>query len=133
MKFGSFRSTELVIPFALIAMLASLRDADGVVTCVRPEHTTCVAPGEGDLDGVVRRVVPRGAFAEVVIDSGTQAGGLSWQEIGLRLKASSSYFARGRARDAEGAWSPWSAAVSFSTAASFVYVQTPSNVGPAMP
>ena len=43
-------------------------DDAGVVTCVRPEHTTCVAPGEGDLDGVVRRVVPRGAFQEVVID-----------------------------------------------------------------
>ena len=35
---------------------------------MRPEQTTCVAPGEGDLDGVVRRVVPRGAFQEVVID-----------------------------------------------------------------
>ncbi len=42
--------------------------AGDVVTCVRPEHTTCVAPGSGDLDGVVRRVVPRGAFSEVVID-----------------------------------------------------------------
>jgi hypothetical protein len=70
-------------------------------------------------------------FAEVIIDSGTQVGGLSWQEIGLRLQTSHDYFARGRARDAEGAWSPWSDPVSFSTAASFVYVQAPSNVGPA--
>ncbi len=89
------------------------------------------SPTDTPVGAVQFQVSATAAFAEVVIDSGAQAGGLSWQEIGLRLKASRSYFARGRACDAEGAWSPWSAAVSFSTAASFVYVQTPSNVGPA--
>jgi hypothetical protein len=70
-------------------------------------------------------------FAEVLIDSGAQEGGLSWREIGLRLQTSSTYYARGRARDEEGAWSPWADPVEFSTAASFVYVEAPSNVSPA--
>ena len=89
------------------------------------------SPSGTPVGAVQFQVSATAAFAEVIIDSGTQAGGLSWQEIGLRLKASSSYFARGRACDAEGAWSPWSVPVSFSTAASFVYVLAPSNVGPA--
>ena len=89
------------------------------------------SPTDTPVGAVQFQVSSTADFAEVVIDSGTQAGGLSWQEIGLRLKASSSYFARGRACDAEGAWSPWSVPVSFSTAASFVYVLAPSNVGPA--
>jgi len=70
-------------------------------------------------------------FADVTIDSGAQSGGLSWQEIGLRLQPASTYYVRGRVRDAEGAWSPWSDPVSFATANSFSYVQSPANVGPA--
>ncbi|KXA71044.1 hypothetical protein [Bordetella hinzii] len=70
-------------------------------------------------------------FAEILVDSGTQVGGLSWREVGLRLETSSTYYARGRARDAEGAWSPWADPVQFSTADSFVYVQAPTNTAPA--
>ncbi|WP_226346092.1 ABC transporter ATP-binding protein [Agilicoccus flavus] len=81
---------------------------DGILTCVRPEHTTCVAPGSGDLDGIVRRVVPRGAFQEVVIDldsSGDEPTGGSTtvrsmavrpdvspgQRVGLRLERPMSF------------------------------------------
>jgi hypothetical protein len=40
-------------------------------------------------------------FAAVVIDSGAQEGGLSWQEIGGRLAPDSAYFVRGRVRDTD--------------------------------
>jgi len=89
------------------------------------------SPTDTPVGAVQFQVSATADFAEVIIDSGTRAGGLSWQEIGLRLQENSTYYARGRARDAEGAWSPWSDPVSFVTAASFVYVQAPSNVGPA--
>ena len=108
--------------------------ADGAENLTdRPTMTLAgyTSPTGTPVSAVQFQVSNTADFAEVIIDSGSQVGGLSWQEIGLRLQASHNYFVRGRARDAEGAWSPWSDPVSFGTAASFVYVQAPANVGPA--
>ncbi|CAM5289952.1 hypothetical protein [Eoetvoesiella caeni] len=93
--------------------------------------TDYVSLTETSVDAVQFQVSATADFAEIMIDSGAQVGGLSWREVGLRLETSSTYYVRGRARDAEGAWSPWADPVSFSTAASFVYVQAPTNVSPA--
>ncbi len=105
--------------------------ADGLTDRPTMTLTDYASPTSTPVSAVQFQVSDTADFAEVIIDSGTQVGGLSWQEVGLRLQVSSDYFARGRVRDAEGAWSPWSDPVSFGTADSFVYVQAPSNVGPA--
>jgi len=93
--------------------------------------TGYASPTGTPVSAVQFQVSEAADFSDITLDSGVQEGGLSWQEVGLRLQPASAYYARGRARDVEGAWSPWSDPVSFSTATSFVYVQAPQNVGPA--
>lgn len=70
-------------------------------------------------------------FGAPVIDSAAQPAGLSWQIPAGRLQVNTTYWMRGRVKDADSAWSAWSLPTSFTTAASFVYVVAPSNVAPA--
>ncbi|WP_322999948.1 hypothetical protein [Castellaniella sp.] len=113
------------------AMANPLDGAEGLTDRPTLALTNYVSLTDTSVDAVQFQVSTTADFAEIMIDSGAQVGGLSWREVGLRLEVSSTYYVRGRARDAEGAWSPWSDAVSFSTADSFVYIQAPTNVSPA--
>ena len=70
-------------------------------------------------------------FASVLHDSGTQGAGLSYRLPAEVLQAGATYHLRARVQDVAGLWSDWSAATSFATAASFVYVAAPAITGPA--
>lgn len=71
-------------------------------------------------------------FAAVLHDSGELPAGLSYPLPAGVLAVGKTYQVRARVRDVAGLWSDWSAASAFSTAASFVYVATPTLTGPAM-
>ncbi|WP_460745082.1 hypothetical protein, partial [Microvirgula curvata] len=71
-------------------------------------------------------------FAAVLHDSGELPAGLSYPLPAGVLAVGKTYQVRARVRDVAGLWSDWSAASAFTTAASFVYVATPTLTGPAM-
>lgn len=71
------------------------------------------------------------AFAAVLHDSGVLATGLSYALPGGILSAGTTFYWRGRVQDLAGLWSDWMTVASFTTAASFVYIATPSITGPA--
>lgn len=71
-------------------------------------------------------------FAAVLHDSGELTAGLSYPLPAGVLAVGKTYQVRARVRDVAGLWSDWSVASAFSTAASFVYVATPTLTGPAM-
>lgn len=71
------------------------------------------------------------AFTAVLHDSGVLATGLSYALPGGILSAGATFYWRGRVQDLAGLWSDWMTVASFTTAASFVYVATPSITGPA--
>lgn len=70
------------------------------------------------------------AFAVVLHDSGDVAAQSYTLPAGV-LSTNTTYYLRARVKDAAGLVSDWSAAVSFTTKASFAYVNTPSITSPA--
>lgn len=81
--------------------------------------------------GVQFQLAVANTFANVLHDSGEKPAGLSYTVPAATLVAGTTYYLRGRVKDAAGLWSDWSAVTSFSTAASFVYVAAPALTGPA--
>ena len=81
--------------------------------------------------GVQFQLATAATFANVLHDSGEKPAGLSYTVPAATLVAGTTYYLRGRVKDAAGLWSDWSAVTSFATAASFVYVAAPALTGPA--
>jgi len=69
-------------------------------------------------------------FSTILLDSGEQAAGISYVVPPGELAENGTYHWKMRLKDSLGGWSEWSDATSFTCAAAFTYVLTPSNVSP---
>ena len=81
--------------------------------------------------GVQFQLALASTFATALHDSGEKTAGLSYTMPAATLVIGTTYYLRGRVKDAAGLWSDWSAVTSFTTAASFAYVAAPALTGPA--
>ncbi|ANH04976.1 hypothetical protein [Shinella sp. HZN7] len=76
-------------------------------------------------------ITAAGNFNAPLAESDLLPPGLAWSVPAGILDEGAAYLWRAQVQDAEGAWSPWSVATGFTTAADFIYVQTPANTSPA--
>lgn len=90
-----------------------------------------VTPSGNAQAAVQFQLATAAAFATVLHDSGTLASGLSYALPAGVLLANTVYYWRARVQDVAGLWSDYSTVASFTTAASFAYVVTPTITGPA--
>lgn len=89
------------------------------------------SPGGTAQQSIQFQVSTVDAFASVLHDTGYLPAALSYTMPAGMLAANSTFYARARVQDAAGLWSAWSAASSFATATSYVYIQTPTMVSPS--
>lgn len=89
------------------------------------------SPGDTAQKSIQFQVSTVNTFASVLHDTGYLPAALSYNMPAGILAANTTFYARARVQDAAGLWSAWSAASSFSTATSYVYIQTPALVSPA--
>lgn len=89
------------------------------------------SPGGSAQSGVQFQVSKGNTFATLQHDSGQIAAGLSYQLPAGVLIANTVYYIRARVKDVAGLWSDWAAFTSFTTAATFAYVASPTLVSPA--
>jgi hypothetical protein len=71
------------------------------------------------------------SYAEAIYDSGEQPAGSSFKLPAGILSVGGTFKWEIRYKDSQGAWSPWSDMTAFDTAASFVYIETPTITNPA--
>ncbi len=89
------------------------------------------SPGGTAQQSVQFQVALDSAFASLVRDTGYLPAALTYAMPAGVLAEGTTFYLRARVQDVAGLWSAWSAATSFSTAASYVYVQAPALVSPA--
>lgn len=89
------------------------------------------SPGSTPQAGLQFQIATGATFGTVLHDSGALPAGLSYQMPAGILATGTLYYVRARVQDASGLWSDWSAATTFTTAASFAYVAAPALVAPA--
>lgn len=89
------------------------------------------SPGGSAQAGVQFQVSKTNTFAVLQHDSGEIAASLSYQLPAGVLIANTIYYIRARVKDVAGLWSDWAAFTSFTTAATFAYVASPTLVSPA--
>ncbi len=89
------------------------------------------SPGGTPQAGLQFQLSTGATFTTITHDSGGLPAGLSYTLPAGILNTGTQYHVRGRVQDASGLWSDWSAASSFTTAASFAYVAAPALVAPA--
>lgn len=89
------------------------------------------SPGGSAQAGVQFQVSKTNTFAALQHDSGEIAASLSYQLPAGVLIANTIYYIRARVKDVAGLWSDWAAVTSFTTAATFAYVASPTLVSPA--
>jgi hypothetical protein len=70
------------------------------------------------------------SYAEAIYDSGEQPAGSSFKLPAGILSVGGTFKWEIRYKDSQGAWSPWSDMTAFDTAASFVYIETPTLTNP---
>ncbi|WP_417539569.1 hypothetical protein [Marinobacter sp.] len=89
------------------------------------------SPGDTPQAGLQFQVSTSSGFVTVHHDSGAKPAGLSYQMPAGVLATGTLYYVRARVQDASDLWSDWSAAATFTTAASFAYVSAPALLAPA--
>ncbi len=98
-----------------------------------PTITSSAFSADGDQTHAASQfqVATTASFTSPVVDSSEDAANLTSYTVAGALSADQLYYVRARHLGSDGNWSPWSAAVSFFTADSFIYVSQPSISSPA--
>ncbi|MFJ4141406.1 hypothetical protein [Pseudomonas sp. NPDC089734] len=126
---GGFINPELRPVTPLIS--APLAAATGVMERPGLSLASYNSPSGNPQAAVQFQLSMTAAFTAILHDSGVLNSGLSYVMPTGVLTAGATYYWRARVQDVAGLWSDYSAVSSFSTAASFVYVASPSISGPA--
>ena len=105
--------------------------ATGVTETPTVSIAAYASPGDTPQQSIQFQIATVDTFATVLYDTGYLAAALSHTVPASILAANTTFYVRARVQDAAGLWSNWSTATSFTTATSYVYIQTPVLVSPA--
>lgn len=105
--------------------------ATGVTETPTISIAAYASPGDTAQQSIQFQIATVDTFATVLYDTGYLAAALSHTVPASILAANTTFYVRARVQDAAGLWSNWSTATSFTTAISYVYIQTPVLVSPA--
>ena len=105
--------------------------ATGVTETPTVSIAAYASPGDTAQQSIQFQIATVDTFATVLYDTGYLAAALSHTVPASILAANTTFYVRARVQDAAGLWSNWSTTTSFTTATSYVYIQTPVLVSPA--